>query len=172
MADDNETGIPLEFYQRAKRQELEAIALGTDNQRERYAAGLLPEDELLAIARHELFKPFDGFKRWRTDSNRGTATSLRPDDVKHSRDCQQRSVGFETTQAGELGHDEWVSYRQISAARDQAALHSWHQTLTAVRIEPMTHWATCATCKGEAAKSTARISIEWAGRVLVREYAL
>src|SRR6185295_12666870 len=44
--------------------ELEALKLGTDNQRERYSAGLLPEDELTALARTELFTGFAGLRRW------------------------------------------------------------------------------------------------------------
>jgi hypothetical protein len=157
---------PVRRIERIQRQELEALSLATDNQRERYAAGLLPEDELLAIARAELFKPFDGFKRWRTGSG------VKSEDVRHDRDCQDRTVIFETTQAGELSHDEWSMYRTIGEARNKSALHSWFTESAAVTIEPLTHWATCTSCKGEAARSSVKVSVQWAGRVLVREYSL
>jgi hypothetical protein len=149
--------------------EAEAIKLGTDNQRERYAAGLLPEDELLAIAREELFRPFAAFSRF------STAVKVRDRDVHHTRDCPRtRTIEYETTQADELSHDEWAGYRAIQAARDVAFLHPWLQAAGAghVTTEPLMHWGSCPLCKAEAYRSSARVVVEWAARELVREYVL
>ncbi len=158
----------------ARRAELElaAVALGTDNQRERFAAGLLPEDELLALARAELFKPFNHLPRW------GKDTKVMPGEIRHRRNCEERNdrtspepIVFETAQAAELSHQEWVAYREVQKARDLAAHHPWLDS-AAVLIEPLMHFATCTVCQGEASRASAKITIHWAGRDLVREYVL
>jgi hypothetical protein len=170
--------IPLSKDRPIQQVELEAAAakLGTTNQQERFAAGLLPEDELLALARAELFKPFEtlaqhGVKRW------GKDTKVRPSEIRHdSRGrCDMRhesEITYETCQAGELTHDEWEVYRLVMTARDEAAKHPWLASTAAVTIEPLAHFATCTACQAEASRMSVKATIKWAGRELVREYLL
>lgn len=154
--------------------ELAAVKLGTKNQQERFAAGLLPEDELLALARAELFRPFDGYRRWAKD------TKVRASEIRHKRDCEEASdpmtsdeaIVFETCLAGDLTHDEWEVYREMGCARDEAAKHPWLASMASVVIEPIAHFATCTVCQGEASRMSVKIIIEWAGRKLTREYVL
>lgn len=152
--------------------EIAAVATGTPNQQERYAAGFLPEDELLALARAELFKPFDGFKRWAKD------TRLQAKDVRHDKTCEEHGaptsaepIVFETCQAIELSHDEWKIYRSIGEARDTADRHDWLAP-GSVTIEPLAHFATCSVCQAEAVRMSTKVTVAWAGRRLVREYVL
>lgn len=162
-----------------QRRQLEVLAvkLGTANQQERYAAGLLPEDELLAIARTELFKPFEllaqqGVKRWNKD------TRVRLNEIRHERSCEERNdtspeaILFESCQAGELTHGEWETYRIFQKHRDIAAAHPWLATVNGVVLEPIAHFATCSVCQAEASRMSVKVTVHWAGRALVREYVL
>ena len=136
---------------------------GTDNQRERYAVGLLPEDELLALARYELFLPFAPFRRW---------AKLEVGDVRHERNCNGGVVTFSTCEPGSLTHDEWSLFKQITVAIDAAngGALKWHGvTATFALVE---HVGRCSVCQAEAFGRAANIRIEWAGRPLSREYAL
>jgi hypothetical protein len=150
--------------------EAAAVRLGTQNQQERFAANLLPEEELLGLARAVLFEPFSlGITPW------GTKTRVQVNDVKHHKDCavgDGSDVVFDTTQAGELNHDEWERYREFMRIRDRAALHPWLDSPQAVTLEPIAHFATCRHCEGEACRMSVKVTIEWAGRKLVREYVL
>ncbi len=156
--------------------ELEAAKLGTKNQLERFLAGYLPEDELLALARKVLFAPFDGFERW------GKDTKVKPFEIQHSPRCPchprvgggsaEVEAEFETAQAGELTHAEWEVYRAMGAARDHASKHPWLVGTSSVTTEPLAHFATCRKCEAEASRMSAKVTIEWAGRKLVREYVL
>lgn len=161
--------------------ELERVALvarGTENQRARYAEGLLPEDELLAIARAELFAPFNDIRPFR---------KMKPTECKHkSRLCHGR-IEFETRDAGELEHDDYEALKKIRELALVAERHDWIATslklvsadlgipdgdVRRIAVTPMTHWGTCVSCGQETWRSSARVSILWAGRVLSREYAL
>ena len=169
MTDPDTVDQARDRYVHHRDLEHAAAKLGTENQRERYAAGMLPEDELLALARGELFKPFDGFKRW------GKDTKVRAFDIRHRSPCvltRESDINFEVTQAGELTHDEWVVYKQIGEARDYASRHAWLAGISSVVIEPLAHFATCPACDAESTRMSAKVTIEWAGRKLVREYVL
>lgn len=166
-----------------KLAELERDALaarGTDNQRARHKAGVLPEDELLAVARAELFAPFNAFTQWH---NR----NLKPSAVRHKeRHCHGR-IDFETAEPDELTHEQWEALAQIKAAAEIAADHHWvtrslneaaersgilAANMRSVIVEPLAHWATCEKCGAEEVRASVKITILWAGRSLAREYAL
>lgn len=154
--------------------EAEAVKLGDDNQRERFAAGVLPEDELLFLARNELFRPFADMRRWSSSGRSGV--NLTASAVHHERLCNAKDgsrVTFETTDASELGHDEWRTLKSLQELAHVVEVHPWmRRSGGKVTIQRHTHWATCDRCKAEAFRSSAKVSIEWAGRVLTREYAL
>lgn len=59
-----------------------AAALGNDRQRARFENGWLPEEELLAIARTELFKPFD-----ETERRYSSAMKIKYTDIRHTPAC-------------------------------------------------------------------------------------
>lgn len=155
-------------------QELEALKLGTLNQRERWLAKLLPEDELLALARTALFAPLGEFKRW---SNK---RDLRAGDLTHTASCpelvypaHERSVRFETVPAVELGADEWDVLKAIQHAAQRIGAHPWlEHTKAAAAVESREHRATCEKCGAQAFRAVALVSVPWAGRTLTREYVL
>lgn len=153
--------------------EREVVKLGTDNQRSRHAEGQLPEDELLCIARGELFKPFDRFRPWH---NR----NLRAQSVRHADKMCRGHIKFETCEPDGMSHDEWEVLADLRRAADIAADHHWiirsAKLVTDARelvvVEPLMHFAACVACKSEESRASAKIHIAWAGRVLTREYAL
>lgn len=170
---------PAELEQKTAELEREALAKrGTDNQRARYAEMLLPEDELLAVARAELFAPFERFQVFRP---------MKPKECRHTDRRCHGWIEFETRPAGELTDDEFETLSEIRRAAEIASDHHWiarsrviagakfqidPDHIQAVVVEPTTHWGTCRTCKHETLRSTARVFIIWAGRSLCREYRL
>jgi hypothetical protein len=131
----------------------------------------LPEDELLQLARHELFAGFDGFARWHTNEVRRDMRSK----LRHQESCASRVAvpEFEVAELAELGAAGWDVLKKISLVVSRLDQHEWmarqHESAT---VETFTHWATCISCQSELCRSGAKVSIPWAGRVLVREFAL
>lgn len=155
-------------------QEMEALAEGTDNQRERYRDGLLPEDELLTIARAILFKGFGGLdiKRWATGHDRAKMLA----DLKHKPEdhtLYPDDLEFEVAETAELDAKEYDRLKQLRGAAEAAQVHPWLVRFeTKVRVETSTHWVTCKVCGAELCRTSVKVTIPWAGRQLVREYAL
>lgn len=152
--------------------EHEAIKLGSTNQKERYAAGVLPQEELLALARGHLFAGMEGCERWK---------ALGYGAVHHVGDCRSRVdiMSAPLKVGGEAGiqamdHNTWTAYSKIiNTIGGIAETHPW---LAPIGIKPWSciydHVATCDKCKSRASKRSIKITIPWAGRNLVREYSL
>jgi hypothetical protein len=150
-------------------QELEALAIatGSPNQRERFAAGVLPEDELLALARVQLFKEF-AFPRW--TAHREHERMKR--ELKHKPTCGVApQYKLEACDLDSMTADEWRLFKLFTIAAGKSAQHMWLKP-NAVSIDPVAHFVECASCGAEDARTSIKISIHWAGRILVREYAL
>lgn len=152
--------------------EIEALKEGTENQRERYAAGVLPEDELTHLARAILFKGFGdlALRRWASRDRDALGRQL-----KHRPLCDQQPTHdpiMETCEVDELSADEWRLLTRIREMAKAAALHPWLAPDGKVEVTTSAHWATCQHCKAEAVRASAKVTIHWAGRQLVREYAL
>lgn len=148
--------------------ELEAIKLGTISQQERWRLDMLPEDELAALAREELFRPFEAFERW------DRKHWVRPSHVKHAAHCPQpKNVEFEITDAGDLDQARFETFTLLRHAIHEAMNHPWCDTgQLAWGIVARAHWATCKSCEAEAVRYSATVSVQWAGRTLSREYLL
>jgi hypothetical protein len=136
---------------------------GTDNQQERWEAGLLPEPELLQLARYVLFLPFASFRRW---------VKLEAGDMRHGKDCTGGATTFATRFPGSLTHDEWSNFRKITEAVDAAnegpiGVHGVVAVIVLVE-----HVGICSICPAQIYGRAASIRIEWAGRPLSREYSL
>jgi hypothetical protein len=152
--------------------ETNAVKLGTADQKARWHAGVLPEDELLALARGELFKLFDvkdvpkggGILRWQM---------LKPDDVRHERDCRAvKAVEFTVTSQVRLRRNEWFALNRITAIAAMASDHAWLKGQPGFTVTTRCHLARCAACHAEIDGISALVSVSWAGRTLSREYAL
>lgn len=151
--------------------ELEALKGGTDNQRDRWAHQLLPEDELTALARAELFSGFSDLKRWKNISE------LEADNaINHADACYDDgpTIKFGTEPAEFMTHDEWESYKLIQTAIDHVTnSHPWCLNADVTfKFATRRHVATCQVCKKAVRFSTALVTAQWAGRTLSREYSL
>lgn len=157
-------------------------AHGTPEQIERWQAQVLPEEELVKLARDVLFKPLEGLPRWNSRSNR-RASSLQATDLAHPVSCphHQRprepldewrerllaagAVRFETTEAAEMSKEEWATYKKVTFLAACVPADELY-------VKRNTHWATCTMCANEMCRNTALVTVHWAGRVLSREYRI
>ncbi len=154
-------------------QETEALRLGSVNQRQRWASGCLPDAELLMLARNEIFRPFALYPR---------KTRKGPSAILHAtstwmRDCavnREIPMDWRTTPEPELSDSEWQTLRRLLTASEAIRRHPWMSwsAPTAVRMQVRHHQGTCRTCQGTTSENTSLIEIDWAGRMLTREYVL
>lgn len=135
---------------------------GTANQLERHDAGLLPDDELLLLARTVLFAPFAGFRRW---------VKLAPADLMHRRGCHG-DVTFTTRPAPDLDAGEWSMFKTIRDIVDEANDNVLREHHTSGDVSIVEHVGDCQVCGAQVSAKSASIRIEWAGRPLSREYSL
>ena len=151
--------------------EFEAAKLGTPLQRKMHAEGSLTDYELRELARAELYKPLDEFPRWKN------ARDLHPREVPHAPSCAggDSRVRYKSLDLEVVPRD-WngtAAYTAIRHATNAIAAHEWlTKTHTKVEVVLVAHSAVCTHCKAVATRYSVRVSIPWAGRELVREYAL
>lgn len=152
--------------------ELHALEQGTENQMERWLAKLLPEDELTALARKEIFAGFDPYKRWQNISELDADNAIRHGDLCDDPDLAS-AILFETKPAYNLTHDQWELMKRVQATTEATRKHAWCvEGGCTVRMQPRVHVAVCARCNGSVRYPAALVTVEWAGRTLTREYAL
>jgi hypothetical protein len=157
--------------------ELEALKLGTANQRERWLAEVLPEDEMCQLARAELFKGFENLKRWAGRDGAALRALIR------HRDCSLDDYSHLAVEYGivplhhgwpqGLSADEWNMLRKIQGLVEALKVHPWIVNGRGdVHIDCQMHSARCTRCGADKHAASAKVTISWAGRELVREYAL
>ena len=151
--------------------ESEAVKRGTDNQRERWAAHLLPEEELTALARKEIYFNFEGLKRWRNLSERQADLA-----IKHAETCLlQAPVTFTRLDTIDfLTAAEWKVYKKVQTLVDETMrIHTWCTDAgCTISFSLGGHLAACTVCNKAIRFPTAMVTALWAGRTLTREYAL
>jgi hypothetical protein len=145
-------------------QEHAAARLGTPNQLARFERGVLPEAELLTLARNELFEPFSLFLRRRR---------MVDADIHDTEPCAG-SVIWSTTPNPKLTDRQWRTWRDIQDALNTAMQHPWLYLSSRDDggVQMLEHRGTCPACQGQKAHQSALVSIVWAGRTLSREYLL
>lgn len=165
--------------------ESEAVKLLTDEQQRRHEQGQLAEEELLTAARHEIFRPFT-LPRWKP---------LKWNAVQHVAGCVSGPYGWTDASGNPApGHVElhsqlediyrkdpsddrwWVSADVAGSVRsmsDEASRHPWLARSSAVPVCLLNHHvAVCRVCSSKLEARSVIVRVEWAGRILSREYAL
>lgn len=140
--------------------------VGTPSQRDRHAAGVLPEAELLTLARDILFSPLDRFPRFRR---------LGSKDVIHGEDCvskgdSDRETFGTSTDEIELSAEEFARLQEIKEITERRTVGAVPKaTIVTIRR----HYGVCDNerCPDVAARHGILVTIAWAGRDLSREYA-
>jgi hypothetical protein len=162
-------------------QEMEAIRLGTEDQRARYAVGALPDEELCRIARSVLFTAFDGF----TLRRRLTAAAIGHPKLPGSQvwrcvtlDAADGPVfpvpvTWSTMPSPVLTPSEWQTLTRMNLAVNDTNHHPWLvDAPVSATIATRIHKGVCQRCQREAAQASALVTVAWAGRTLSREYVL
>lgn len=155
--------------------ELEALKIGTDDDRRAYAQRD-GHNATATIARNELFKGFADIPR---------IALLQWHDAAHEKGCPRigsTSYGCdaltEDAPEGRVAIDgKWGT--AIKAAMTAAAGHPWLlMTKQATKkehpptVEWRRHWVRCDGCERRTYRDSALVTFQWAGRKLSREYAL
>jgi hypothetical protein len=169
-------------------QESEAIQRGTTSQQERWLRGVLPESELLEVARGELFRQFGlfakrtpmGFADIDHPRKAGIWTCLTVPRASGPVTDASKLVTWATVHAPDLREREATTLRALNEAARAAADHPWLQQgpQTAVLrpevvgVSPREHRGVCQVCEHSVYERSALVSIYWAGRILSREYVL
>ncbi len=162
-------------------QELEALSLGSADQKARWRADVLPREELAAIARGELFAAFNGFVKY---NHLPVSAIAHPRDASGTWTCVQPSnehgraipipITWVTLPTPVLTSAEWATLGRLNAAVELTNRHSWlvASPTPSATIATRIHRGTCRVCEREAAETAALVTVAWAGRVLSREYRL
>lgn len=132
----------------------------------RYSEGLLSEAEMLSAIRDEAFAGLNAFPRY----ERLIAADLRGCNCYDDEGCPcgEPKAGFYVSDdVPSLSQGGYETLLAIRAAAGDGA-----------KVEPRSHRVYCARCDeagepdGEAARLSVRVTIDWHGRKLSREYAL
>jgi hypothetical protein len=162
-------------------QETEAVRIGTSDQRERYIAGLLPDEELCRIARDALFVPFGDFALRKKMTVAAIGHPRRPDSQVWRCVAPDMTEGpslpipivWSTMPSSVLSPPEWRTLTEMNRAVNEVNRHPWLVDAPAgATLSTRVHRGVCQRCQREAEQTAALVTIAWAGRTLSREYAL
>lgn len=169
------TSETLDRANRVLWQEMEVLHHGTTSQRQRWHSDCLPEQELLALAREHLLRPLAMFRK----RQRMRASAIaHPVDRSGVWTCLERSTGHVPIEWSTLEtcptftSSEWETVLRLRAVVAELRRHPWLFGEECVQAMPREHRGTCRVCLNEAAERAVLVQIQWAGRVLSREYAL
>lgn len=138
----------------------------TPNQRERWEAGVLPEPELLALIRDELFAPLEACDLLRRKP-------MQARELHAWSECT-RAVDWSTTDNPELTGEQWRTWRRVQGAVNEIRSHAWLEfsPRPCVNAQILQHKGECTRCQRVRLQQSAIVRIEWAGRNLSREHLL
>lgn len=157
-------------------QEMEALRMGTQSQRQRWQCGNLPAAEVAALAREELFRPFWAFRR---RAKLSAYAIPHPVDAHGNVTCAAGApsstppVTWETLPDPlALTAPQWSAVTRLLRAVEEVRRHPWLTSClpTAVQSSIREHRGTCQACGRSVSDVAALVSVDWAGRTLSREY--
>lgn len=156
----------------------EALSLAPDEARVRWECGV-GSDDVAAIVRPVLFGAFAGFNRRR---------QMLASAIHHPRAADgswlcagnwqqglqvEIPVRWSTLPDPALTYAEEGTMERLRAAMSTTSQHPWLcQTPHAVTASPRIHKGVCERCHRQVADTSVLVAIQWAGRVLTREYSL
>jgi len=169
------TSTPLDLVERlqadnvASWQESEALK-GHPEMYQRWGHGLLPESELLDVARDELFKPMAAFPRRKR---------LGDTAVPHRGGCSydgdpEYLVTWRTDHGPSLTRTQYARLAMREAVTQRIADHPWLRLSprNCVTTQVRDHIGTCTVCRQSVSQRSVLVTVQWAGRTLSREYLL
>lgn len=160
---------------------------GSEDQIARYARGAMSFDELLTMARAELFAPFDGIDLKRFAKSREIGALHRqlthlercPEHGRDDAELHEISIVNSPERSINLTGGQQRHLHMLMDVVAKAARHEWlHQNhmidrdTVPIVINSVLHVVSCAACRRDAGCVSAKVSIRWAEHVLVREWLL
>lgn len=158
---------------------------GSSDQRTRWISCLLPEEELLHIARSELFRPFGLLVKRRpmafadidhpkNTSNLWTCVPKMPVPGRNVPRDLSELVDWATVPVASLTEDEHRTLLRVHEGAAEVLRHPWMKNAgnDVVCVEVREHTGTCKMCGRGTFERSALVTIMWAGRNLSREYVL
>jgi len=133
---------------------------GTPDQRERYAAGVLPWHELIDLARSILFAPFDALPAYL----RKTAG-----DIEHDDDCEVSVEEIEISWVTKEANNHGLTSEQFAALK---AVRALAKKIDGAIVDVVSHYAKLSCRCADPEWLAARVSIPFAGETLKSSYAL
>lgn len=124
---------------------------GTQNQQERYAAGLLPEDEAINGLRDLAFAPLGKLPKYQ---------KIDADCLRHHDECEFGDVKFDIYDSAEASETQWETIKSIRAA------------LPTATVTLREHCAKCDECFSELYRYSLKIEITDGEFNFSREYAI
>lgn len=150
------------------------ILKGRPDQVARLDAGTLPEQDIAAVARRELFAALDGFQKFSGNWH------IKASEIPHARGCIAAKTApgtYETRDrlVATLDDIQRLTYGSIdgmvACIRRGPGLVG--VPVTTARVDIQDHVGWCHLCRaGEVGQATAKVTVEWNERKLVREYVL
>lgn len=157
--------------------ELDLLAQwGTKVDYDRHAGHLLPEDELLAVARTVVYRRFAEFKRY------DGGARIYASDIRHKHGCsirllalseQEKAFQYETVAPPGLNEEAWLVLEDIRKVANR--LNDDAPTFAGLgqyQVDIRRHQAHCPECAATASRDTTMVTVTWLGRTLSREYLL
>lgn len=125
---------------------------GDASQRERWEAGVLPEEELRQLAHRVLFAPLEGGQRYRGNPPR------------HRRGCTGPTVERDRSPfSGPYSPEEWARVQELR----KAVAKMPGAVLTVLACSTM-----CPECRRHEQRLAGRVEVRWGERLLAREYVI
>jgi len=163
-------------------QELEALRThGAADDRHRWMQQCMPESDLIAIAKRELFRPLATFSRLRQT---GFADIDHPKNSRNLWECLLTSksgtanlIELTTLQGPELDMNERGALMRIQECAEHMRAHPWLCVSNRFVGNPVSllvreHRCTCRVCGRSISRKAVLVTAAWAGRHLVNEYIL
>lgn len=127
---------------------------GDENQIQRQAAGVLPDEEAEGLVRNHLFAAGDSARL-------AKHSRIRPAHIPCECDYQEEQYEYDQEALSTLTAEQWEIAQQLRAAFPTA------------RIEHRRHTGRCASCQaGTVTRYSALVTIDWHNRPFSRAYAL
>jgi hypothetical protein len=150
-------------------------ARGTADQRDRWRARTLTENEMMVLAREVAFMTCEGLPRYvRFEHDRGDGSTPR-NPLPHAPGCAKPTPDF---YVAEVPAHQWASkdaLRHLLNAIERA-LSTWVALelgdFTDARVTVRLHTGRCPGCNAKIERVGGLVEVAWAGRTLSREYAL
>jgi hypothetical protein len=147
------------------------IQIGRPDQIQRFDAGFIPDDEVLGLARGQLFRPLEGFPR------RSGASRIKSSQLDHKTGCRASSWApgmYETVEDPPLGPTAGLNFQSIAnVAQTIYGIELAGHGPERVGIRAYEHVGWCPLCDGDKITvPTAKVTVVWNGWQMVREYEL